>query len=71
MTRFSADSKLGDIIKDPEARAVYDRIKPGASEDPRAKFAGFMTIRAMARFSKAGISPEMLEELDKELKALG
>jgi hypothetical protein len=71
MAKFSIDSKLGDIVKDPAAKAVLDEFVPGASTNPQIKMAFGMTLKAVAGFPQAKISKELLAKIDEKLKALG
>jgi len=71
MSKFSMDSKLGDLMKDPAAKAVIDQFLPGASTNPQTKMAFGMTLKALAGFPQAKISKDLLAQIDAALKALG
>ena len=67
---LSVDSKIKDIMKNPEAVALMERLSPGFATNPQMKMVQGLTFRALAKFPQAGISPERLEEIDKALQAL-
>jgi hypothetical protein len=68
---LSADSKIKEIKKSPEAVEIMEGFTPGFGTDPQMKMVGGLTIRALAKFPQANISKEKLEEIDQALKALG
>ena len=70
MAKFSINSKLGDIIKDPAACAILDEYVPGASTNPQTKLAYSMTLKVVAGFPQAGIPKDKLAEIDAKLQAL-
>ena len=41
---FSLDSKVKDILKNPEASAVLDKYSPDASKNPQMKLVGGLTF---------------------------
>ena len=45
---FSLDSKVKDILKNPEAAAVLDKYSPDASKNPQMKLVGGLTLRKLA-----------------------
>lgn len=47
---FSLDSKVKDILKNPEAAAVLDKYSPDASKNPQMKLVGGLTLRKLASF---------------------
>jgi len=71
MAKFSMNSKLGDIIKDPKACAILDAYVPGASTNPQTKLAYGMSLKIIAGFPQAGIPKAKLAEIDAKLQALG
>jgi hypothetical protein len=71
MAKFSINSKLGEIIKDPAACAIFEKYVPGGSTNPQTKLAYGMTLKIIAGFPQAGIPKEKLAQIDAELQALG
>ncbi len=70
MAKFSADSKMGDLMKDPKALAILEEYSPGMSKDSRMKMVAAMTLRALAKFPQAGEIGKKLDEIDAKLKAI-
>ncbi|GAB6859146.1 hypothetical protein [Microbacterium xylanilyticum] len=68
--RFSLESTLGEILDDPQARAVLDEIVPGVSNHSLVFLARGITLSdGAARLGS--IEPERLAELDARLRSLG
>jgi len=68
---LSKDSKLEDVMKNPKAAAIIEEYVPGASKDPKMKLAGNLTLTQIVKMSAGLLSPDLLEDVDKKLKALG
>jgi len=71
MPKFSIDTKVGELLKDPEATAVLESYIPRMSKQPQIKMAYGMTFRKVASFPQSGLTKEQVEEIDKKLQALG
>lgn len=67
---ISVDSKIKEIMKNPAAVELMEKHTPGFSTNPQMKMVQGLTFRALAKFPQAKISPEKLEQIDAELKAL-
>ncbi len=67
---YSIDSKVKELKKSPEACAVIVKYSPGFETDPQMKLVGGLTLRKLAAFPQAGLSPEQIEEIDAALKAI-
>ncbi len=67
---FSVDSTLKDLLADPRASDVLRRFFPGRENDPQVSMVMYYTLRSVASYPEAGISPEKLEALDEELRRL-
>ena len=67
---FSLDSKVKDILKNPEAAATLDKFSPGASTNPQMKLVGGLTLRKLTSFPQSAYLQPHLEELDQALKAI-
>ena len=67
---FSLDSKVKDILKNPEASAVLDKYSPDASKNPQMKLVGGLTLRKLASFPQSAFLKPHLEELEKERQAI-
>ncbi len=70
MAKFSEDSKVGDLLKDPGARAILEEYIPGVSTHPQMKMAAGMTLKAICGFPQTKISKEKLAEISVKLQAL-
>jgi len=70
-TRFSQDSTLGEVLRDPAAREVLERYVPGISTSSQAKLGYDMALKTIFSFPQAGVSKEKLAAIDEELRALG
>jgi len=68
--RFTLDSTLGEILDDPQARAVLDELVPGVSTHSLVFLARGITL-ADGAARLGSIAPELLAELDTRLRALG
>lgn len=68
---LSVDSKIKEIMKNPEAVALMEKLVPGFASNPQMKMVQGLTFRALAKFPQAGLSADSVEEIDKALKALG
>ena len=70
MSKFSINSKMGDLMKDPTAVAILEEYYPGMSEDKRMKMVAAMTLKALAKFPQAGEIGKKIEEIDVRLQAI-
>ncbi|MBN2148747.1 MAG: SDR family oxidoreductase [Anaerolineales bacterium] len=70
MAKFSINSKLGDLMKNPQAAAVLEECLPGISKDKRLKMGFGMTLKFIAGLPQAEIPKEKLAEIDAKLQAL-
>jgi NAD(P)-dependent dehydrogenase (short-subunit alcohol dehydrogenase family) len=70
MAKFSIDSKLGDLMKDPRAAAVMEECLPGISKNRQLKMGFGMTLKFIAGLPQADIPKEKLAEIDAKLQAL-
>ena len=66
----SLDSKVKDILKNPEAAAVLDKYSPDASKNPQMNLVGCLTLRKLASIPQSAFLKPHLEELEKELQAI-
>ena len=67
---FTENSKMRDILKNPEGHAVVKKYIPGLIDSPRLKLTMPMTIKKVATFPQVGLSPEQIEQLLAELAAV-
>ena len=67
---LSIDSKIGDILANPQGKAVLDKHMPGFSTNPQMAMAKGMALKAVAPMSGGKITPAMLKAIDDDLKKL-
>lgn len=68
--RFSKNSKLGDVIKDPEGCAVLEKYLPGISSDPNTKKGYGMKLKILFAMPATGVSRATLAQIDADLRAI-
>ena len=68
---LSVDSKLKDILRNPEAKAILLQYTPNIATHPALKMIQMMSIRKLWSYPEAAEYAVHLDELDAELKALG
>ncbi|MBN1535445.1 MAG: hypothetical protein JW908_01850 [Anaerolineales bacterium] len=71
MAKYSQDSKIGDLLKDPQCVAILEEFLPGLASSPRIKMVSALKLKKMADFKEAKLSKEKLAEMDAKLQALG
>jgi len=69
-TKYSIDSKLGDLLKTPTALEILERFMPGISTNAQVKMGYGMAFKTIAGFPQSGISKEKLAAIDEELRTL-
>jgi para-nitrobenzyl esterase len=68
---FSVDTKFGELLDNPAAKAVLLKHLPEiASAGPMLNMARGMTLKAVAGFPQAKISPDKLQAIVKDLQQL-
>jgi NAD(P)-dependent dehydrogenase (short-subunit alcohol dehydrogenase family) len=70
MAKLSIDSKLGDLMKDPQAAAVLEECLPGISKNRQLKMGFGMSLKFIAGLPQADIPKDKLDEIDAKLRAL-
>lgn len=68
--KFSADEKMKTLLQSPEAVAVLERYYPKIFKSPALQMTSGMTLRAVAAFAQSGLTPELLAQIDEELRAI-
>jgi hypothetical protein len=69
---YTLDTKVGEILKDPEAVKVIERYAPGVSTNPMIGLAKGMALRAvvsMPQARQAGLTEEMIQKVLAEINA--
>lgn len=68
--KFSADEKMRILLQSPEAVAVLERHYPKIFKNPALQMTSGMTLRSVAAFAQSGLTPELLAQIDEELRAI-
>jgi hypothetical protein len=66
MMAYTLDSKLGDLLDNPQAKAVLEKYVPGASTNPMVAMAKGMTLNmivAMPQAAQMGFTKDKAEAL--------
>jgi hypothetical protein len=72
---FTLDTTLGELLNDPQAKAVLDKQMPGIADNPMVAMAKGMSLNmilAMPQAAQLGITKEkvnaVLAEVNKQVK---
>lgn len=68
---LSVDSKLKDILRNPEGKAVIMKYTPNLPTHPALKLIQMMSLRKLFSYPEAAEYAVHLDEIDAELKAIG
>ncbi len=68
-SKYSLNSKLGKVIKDPQGLAVLERHLPGISKDPSTKLGYGMTLKMIFGMTSS-VSKETKDAIDRDLRAI-
>ena len=69
---YTMDSKVGELLKDPEAVKIIERYAPGISKNPMIGFAKGMALKAvvsMPQARDAGLTEDMIKKVLAEINA--
>lgn len=69
---YSLDSKVGELLKDPEAVKIIERYAPGVSRNPMIGLAKGMTLKSvvsMPQARDAGLTEDMIKQVLAEINA--
>lgn len=67
---YTLDTTLGDLLKDPQAKAVMDQYLPGVSSNPMIEMAKGMSLNmvlAMPQAAQFGLTKDKAEALLVEI----
>ncbi len=67
---YTMDTKIGDLLKDPQAKAILDKYAPGVSNNPMISMAGDLTLNnilSMPQAAQAGLNQQKLEAFLQEV----
>jgi hypothetical protein len=69
---YSMDTKVGDLLKDPEAVKIIEHYVPAISKNPMLMFAKGMALKAvlaMPQAKQAGLTEDMVKKVLAEINA--
>jgi hypothetical protein len=69
---YSLESKVGELLKDPEAVKIIERYAPGVSKNPMIGLAKGMTLKSvvsMPQAKDAGLTEDMITKVLAEINA--
>lgn len=69
---YTLDTKVGDLLKDPQAVKVFERYAPGVSKNPMIGLAKGMTLKTligMPQAKQAGVTEEMVSKVLADINA--
>ena len=67
---FTLETTLGELLDNPQAKALLDQQLPGLSTNPLAAMAKGMSLKAIAPMAKGMITPDKLKSIEDELKKI-
>ncbi len=63
----TAETTIGDLLANPDAKAVVDKYMPGFSGNPQIEMAKGMTFKQIQQFAPDQIKDELLAKIDADL----
>ena len=67
---LSIDSKVGELLDNPQAKAILDKHMTGFSTNPQVGMARGFSLKMAAGFSGGQITQDMLSAVNADLAAL-
>lgn len=67
---LSIDSKIGELLDNPQAKAIIDQYLPDFSKSPQLAMARNFTLKMAAGMSGGKITSEILSSIGAALAAL-
>jgi len=65
---LSIDSKIKEIMRSEEGRAVMEKWAPGSTSNPSMKLVGALTYRKLLSYPESAEVAVHLDEIDADLK---
>ena len=66
----TADTTIGDLLANPDSKAIVDKYMPGFSGNPQIEMAKGMTFKQIQQFAPDQIKDELLAKIDADLTKL-
>jgi len=67
---FTGDSTINDILANEKAKAVVEKYVPGFTTHPQLAMVKSMSLKAVALFPEADISPDKLAAIIEDLSKI-
>ena len=71
MAKYTKDTKLKEILDDPEATAILQKYYPVDTSNPLMKMAYGMTLEKCLSFPQVELTDAQKKQMFEELAALG
>jgi len=63
----TSESSIGELIDNPETKAIFDKHLPGVSSNEQFEMAKAMTLRQVQAYAPDQFTDETLAKMDAEL----
>ena len=67
---ISIDSKLGEVLANPDAVAILEELRPGVTDNPTLSLISKIPLRVVLTFPDAHCTPELAKIIEERLAAL-
>jgi hypothetical protein len=67
---WNLESTIGQIVGDPKALEIVERIVPGISSTPGMEMVRDLPLRTVAGFAPDKLTPEVLAQIEEEFSKL-
>ena len=62
------NSSIGDLLKNPQSRAIIDKWIPGTSTNPQISMVESMSLPDVAPMSPQKLTPAAIKGIEEDLK---
>lgn len=66
----TAETSIGDLVANPETKAIFDKYLPGVSGNDQFEMAKAMTLRQVQSYAPDQFTDEALAKIDADLAKL-
>jgi hypothetical protein len=66
----TAETSIGDLVANPETKAIFDKYLPGVSDNDQFEMAKAMTLRQVQSYAPDMFTDEALAKIDADLAKL-
>ncbi|CAN7258504.1 hypothetical protein LJR219_001111 [Phenylobacterium sp. LjRoot219] len=66
----TAETSIGDLVANPETKAIFDKYLPGVSDNEQFEMAKAMTLRQVQSYAPDQFTDEALAKIDADLAKL-